>query len=210
MQISEVTRFLENAYDVLNVRYFEGMLPEVVITVQSSPRAYGHYTPYDAWKEQEVGYREINIGAERLNRPIEDTIATLIHEMVHHYCAMNGIKDTSRGGTYHNKRFKAECEKRDLVIGYDSKIGHSPTSPSDGLIAFIEEQGWSGIDLSRVSGTGLSVGPSGGNMGGNMGGSSKRSVRKYQCPVCGCSVRATKAVNVGCLDCGTEMELQEN
>ncbi|MEH2933848.1 hypothetical protein [Acutalibacter sp. JLR.KK004] len=31
--------------------------------------------------------------------------------------------------------------------------------------------------------------------------------RKYQCPCCGCSVRATKAVNVACLDCGVPMVL---
>lgn len=210
MQISEVTRFLENAYDILNVKYFDGMLPEVVITVQSSPRAYGHYTPWDAWKEQDVGYREINIGAEKLNRPIEDTIATLIHEMVHHHCAMNDIKDTSRGGTYHNKRFKAEAEKRDLIIGYDERIGHSPTSPSESLIAFIEQQGWSGINLSRIGEISLFGGSGGGNKGGgSMGGRIKKSVRKYLCPVCGCSVRATKAVNIGCLDCDTPMELQE-
>lgn len=199
MQISEVTKFLEVAYDVLNQKYFNNELPMVVITVQSSPKAYGHYVPWDVWKEQEVGYHEINLGAETLNRPIEYTIGTLIHEMVHHYCAMNNIKDTSRGGTYHNKKFKAECEKRGLIIGYDSKIGHSSTTPSEELITFIQEQGWAGIDLSRN----MSISVSGGRGGG------RRSVRKYQCPDCGCSVRATKEVNIGCLDCSTQMELVE-
>lgn len=44
MKISEATAFLENAYVVLNNKYFGGQLPPVVITVQSSPKAYGHYT----------------------------------------------------------------------------------------------------------------------------------------------------------------------
>ena len=208
MLISEVTRFLENAYGVLNEHYFEGILPPVVITVQSSPKAYGHYTTWDAWHQDEKGFREINLSAESLNRPIENTIATLIHEMVHHYCAMTGIKEVSRGGTYHNKRFKAEAEKRGLVIGYDSRIGHSPTSPSDSLIAFIEGQGWTGIDLSR---TGYETGSGGNSNGGADGGAGKKksNVRKYQCPTCGCSVRATKEVNIGCLDCNCVMNLVE-
>ena len=170
MRVSEITEFLEHAYGVLNEVYFDGCLPPVVITVQSSPKAYGHYTTWDAWRQDEKGYREINLGAESLSRPIENTIATLIHEMTHHYCAMAGIKDTSRGGTYHNKKFKAEAEKRGLVIGYDSRIGHSPTSPSEGLIAFIEGQGWTGIDLSRTGWYGVSGGAEGGSGGDPDGG----------------------------------------
>ena len=123
MRVSEITSFLEHAYGVLNEEYFDGVLPPVVITVQSSPKAYGHYTTWDAWRENEKGFREINLGAENLSRSLPFTIATLIHEMTHHYCAMAGIKDTSRGGTYHNKRFKAEAEKRGLVIGYDRCLG---------------------------------------------------------------------------------------
>lgn len=213
MRVSEITEFLENAYGVLNMTYFEGSLPPVVITVQSSPKAYGHYTTWDAWRQDEKGYREINLGAESLSRPIENTIATLIHEMVHHYCAMAGIKDTSRGGTYHNKKFKAEAEKRGLLIGYDSRIGHSPTSPSESLIAFIEGQGWTGIDLSRTGWYGSPSGAEGGS-GSDPGdgaetGKKKSNVRKYLCPSCGCSVRATKEVHIGCLDCDCPMELVE-
>ena len=198
---------------MLNDTYFEGSLPPVVITVQSSPKAYGHYTTWDAWRQDEKGYREINLGAENLSRAIELTISTLLHEMVHHYCAMAGIKDTSRGGTYHNKKFKAEAEKRGLVIGYDPRIGHSPTSPSDSLIAFIEGQGWTGIDLSRTGCYGASGGAEGGSGsdpgGGAETGKKKSNVRKYLCPSCGCSVRATKEVHIGCLDCNCPMELVE-
>ena len=222
MRVSEITSFLEHAYGVLNEVYFESSLPPVVITVQSSPKAYGHYTTWDAWRQDEKGYREINLGAESLSRPIENTIATLIHEMTHHYCAMAGIKDTSRGGgtgggsgtgTYHNKKFKEQAEKRGLVIGYDPRIGHSLTSPSQQLIEFIESQGWTGIDLSRTGWYGSPGGAEGGS-GGDPGGGAdtgkkKSNVRKYLCPSCGCSVRATKEVHIGCLDCDVPMELVE-
>lgn len=198
MKISEATAFLENAYVVLNNKYFGGQLPPVVITVQSSPKAYGHYTTWDAWHTDTDGYREINLGAETLNQPIENLIAVMVHEMTHHYCAVNGIKDTSRGGTYHNSAgFKRVAEGTGAVtIGYDPQIGHSPTTPTPALIAFVEEMGWKDVDLSRNT-------PERATRGRNNG------VRKYVCPECGISARATKAVNIGCLDCGTVMVVEE-
>jgi len=197
MQISEVTAFLEDAYVVLNKAFFGGELPPVVITIQSS-KSLGHYTMWDAWENETEGYREINLGAETLNRPIEQVIATLIHEMVHHYNAtVLHQKDTSRGNTYHSKVFKRVAESTGAVkIGYDPRIGHSPTTPTDTLINFISEQGWQGVDLSRNTPDKATKGRT-------------SHIRKYVCPVCGSSVRATKAVNIGCLDCNCPMEVEE-
>lgn len=202
MQISEATRFLENAYVALNNKFFGGQLPPVIITIQSSPRAYGHYTTWEnTWVGEGQGFHEINIGAETLDRDASEVLATLSHEMCHHYCAVNNIKDTSRGGTYHNKKFKEVAEGTGaILVDYDPRIGYSPTRPTDALIAFIEEQGWTGVNLSRQSILGLPGGKGRGRSNG---------VRKYVCPNCHCSVRATKAVNIGCLDCGTVMELEE-
>lgn len=197
MKISQITDFLESAYSILNNHFFNGELQPVVITIQSSPKTFGHYTKYDAWQEQETGYREINISAETLNRPIENTISTLIHEMVHHYCDQNGIKDCSRGGTYHNRKFKEQAEQRGLLIDYDPKIGYSVTSPTPELITFIESQGWTDVDLSRQTPAAVK-------------GRRPSSTRKYICECCGCSVRASKVVNIGCLTCGTVMVLEEN
>lgn len=201
MQISEITAFLEQAYDVLNQHFFNGELSRVIITVQSSPKAYGTYTPWESWKDSgsQQGYKEINIGAESIDRPIENVIATLVHEMTHFYCDLQGIKDCSRGGTYHNKSFKKQAEEHGLIIEYDSRIGWSLTQPSESLIAFIEVQGWQGVSLARQG----VLGPLGGK------GGTKTSTRKYKCPECGISVRATKPVNIGCLDCGEQMELEE-
>lgn len=199
MQISEITAFLENAYDVLNQHYFNGELPKVIITVQSSPRAYGHYTPWESWREQDSGYREINIGAESLDRKIENVVSTLLHEMTHFHNDLLGLQDCSRGGTYHNKKFKEQAELHGLIIEYDSRIGWSLTTPSEGLIQFIEKQGWQGVSLARQGVLGLAGGKGG----------TKTSTRKYKCPECGCSVRATKPVNIGCLDCGVQMVQEE-
>lgn len=195
MEMSKAIEFLENAYDVLNLKYFNGELPKVVIVSMSNPKEYGHYSLYDAWATEDMAYREISISAETLNRKIENTIATLLHEMTHHYNAMNNIKDCSRNGTYHSKKFKEQAELRGLIIEYDPKIGWSKTTPSPELIEFIQEQGWRDVDLSRAMSGSKMKKPS--------------STRKYICPICGCSVRATKDVLIACVPCSEIMVLEE-
>ena len=175
---------------------FESALSKVMITIQSTPGVYGHFTNYEAWQDKDgKGSREINLGAATLDRPIAETIGTLVHEMVHHYCDSNGIKDTSRNGHYHNKRFKEEAEKRGLIITHEPTIGWSRTQPSPELIQFCEAQGWTGIDMKRL-GDGVAKAPKG---------KKQSSTRKYVCPCCGQSVRATKVVNILCADCMEQM-----
>lgn len=202
VKTSRTAGYLEKIFRALNAYYYDGQLEEPVITIQSTPRAYGHVTVAKAWSKADGETRhELNIGAGTLDRPIENVVATMQHEMVHLYCLQNGIKDTSRGGSYHNKRFKAEAEKRDLQISYDSKIGWSITQPTDALIEFILEQEWSEIQMNRSDGyTARGTGTAGGQAGAPFT-PKPSSSRKYQCPCCGNSVRATKTVNIICADC---------
>lgn len=200
MTISQATKFLEDAFDVLNKEYFENALPKPIITIQSSPKMNGHFTTQEVWKDAQHkrSFYEINLSAERLNRPIANTIATLIHEMVHYYCQLNGIQDTSRGNTYHNKRFKEEAEKRGLLIDYDPKIGHSITQPAPALKSFCTAQRWRNkLTIARIldlpDDTPRQKKPS--------------STRKYVCPCCGQSVRATKEVRILCMECVQQMEV---
>lgn len=196
-KISAAIKFLEDAFDVLNAEYFESALSKTLITIQNTPHAYGHYAPYEAWKETDgTGHREINLGAGTLDRPITETISTLVHEMTHHYCDSNGIKDTSRSGHYHNKRFKVEAEKRGLIIAHADGIGWSLTTPSEELVAFCETQGWTGIDIKRLGGCATDA-PKG---------KVQSSTRKYVCPLCGQSVRATKTVSIICGNCMVAMK----
>ncbi len=189
--------FLEKVWNVLNKEYFESALSKPVITIQSSPKTFGHFTCDKVWNQGKTSQYEINISAEYLNRSFEYICATMIHEMVHEYCAENGIQDTSRNNVYHNKKFKEEAEKRDLVITYDKKIGWSVTEPTDKLKASIKKY-FSEKELSgyRQHFESALI-------------KKKSSTRKYVCPCCGMSVRATKAVNIRCNDCD-EMMVCEN
>ena len=195
---SRTTGYLEKLYRQLNADMFNGKLEECIITIQSTPKAYGHVTRSKVWKVKETNHYELNISADTLNRPIENTVATLLHEMVHIYNMMNGIQDTSRGGTYHNKHFKEKAESVGLIIEKDSKIGWSITTPSEQLIDYIIKQDWTDIYMTRNTGRTSST---------NTGKIKKpSSTRKYICPCCGNSVRATKTVNIICADCNQTMK----
>lgn len=205
MKISEEVVFQEEAFDVLNERYFESALSRPAITIQSTPRAHGHFTPYDAWDNRHgLKLKEINLGAESLRRPVSEVIATLMHEMVHYYCHVQGIKDVSRGNTYHNKRFKEEAEKRGLIIGYSAGVGYSLTRPSQSMADLVRDLGWlDKLQLYRNPEYKTSADGSKKGNGEKEGPESKKksSTRKYVCPKCGLSIRATKEVHIACIDC---------
>lgn len=209
VKTSRTAGYLEKIFRALNAHYFDGEIEEPIITIQSTPRAYGHVTVSKTWSKGTQGEQrhELNIGAGTLNRPIENVVSTLLHECVHLYNLQNGVQDCSRGGTYHNKRFKVTAEARDLKISYDPRIGWSITEPTDALMEFILSQGWSEIMMNRTEGFYVR---GGGNTSGGVTvppAPTKSNVRKYQCPRCRCSVRATKEVHIACLDCSLPMEL---
>ena len=192
-KLSEVIVMLEKAFDLLNENFFECALSKSVITIQSTPRAYGHFSCNKIWNVSEIRAHEINLGAETLNRSIEEVIATLVHEMVHQYCSEQGIKDTSRGNTYNNKKFKEEAEKRGLIIECADKIGWSVTTPAECLKKFISEQDiFQQIALCRIT-------PSKKDKE-----KKKSSTRKYICPICKQQVRSTKDVFLICGSCFKE------
>ena len=127
---------LEKLYNRLNADFFNGELEPTIITIQSSPRTYGHYTLYAAWSVKGQERREINIAAGTLDRPIENITATLLHEMCHQYNAeVLHVQDCSGSSkAYHNKAFKAAAEARGLIVSRSDKYGWSHTEPGDSII----------------------------------------------------------------------------
>lgn len=111
--LKSMQEVLEYGFEVLNEVYFDGALPPVVITIMSSPRTYGHFTVGKVWKAEESYLHEINLSAEHLSRNITSTMSTLMHEMIHYYCQLNGIDDTSKWGRYHNKLLKGKQRQGD-------------------------------------------------------------------------------------------------
>ncbi len=204
-EYNRVSGYLVKIFRALNETYFESTLAIPVITIQSTPKAYGHVTVGKVWTSAEEDRHELNIGAGTLNRPIEEVVATMLHEMVHLYNLANGIKDTSRGTVYHNKKFRDEAVKRDLVIEHHEKYGWTITSPSDALIEWCMAHDLEEIRVVRHDLSFIPIPPAGGKAGfpsGSTGRTTKpSSTRKYVCPQCGASVRATREISLICGAC---------
>lgn len=196
---------------MLNTDIFGGQLETPVITIQSTPKAYGHVTVAKVWEvKHENQANELNIGAGTLSRPIEEIVATMVHEMVHLENLQNGVQDTSRGGTYHNKAFKDLAEKRMLKIDHDQKYGWTITSVTEDLLNWCAALDLVDIQINRNEG--YNFGGMGKGIVPPVAGKTpkkKSSTRKYVCPECGQTVRATKAVNIICGDCNETMQCQE-
>jgi len=202
---SRLAGYLEKLYDKLNAAFFDGELDRPVITIQSTPRAYGHYSLVPYWNVDGTAKREINIAAGTLNnRPIENVIATLLHEMCHQYNnEIANVQCTSRGGTYHNKYFKQTAEAHGLKVERSEKYGWSITSPSDELLDWILDNDIQEIKLNRNEYYGIRI--TGGNAAAN-GGAPTPTTRpnhnhRYVCPCCHSIARSGKPINLICGDC---------
>lgn len=202
------TQYLNKVFKLINEEYFENELETPTITVQSTAGAYGHVSVNKVWHNETAATHELNLSADYMNRPIENVVATLIHEACHLYAMQNNIKDTSNNGVYHNKRFKSLAEERGLSISRHEKYGWTITEPTEETINFCIINGLDDIQIVRQ--TAFSLGGISGGKSGNGAGivvpptKKPTSTRKYICPCCGNSFRATRNLNVLCLDCDTQ------
>lgn len=144
VKTSRTAGYLEKMFRKLNEHYFASAIEEPIITIQSTPRAYGHVTISKAWRKSNGDRQhELNLDAGTLDRPIEDVTATLLHEMVHLYHLQTGVQDCSRGGTYHNKCFKVTAEACDLLAlnTTHASAGLLPLRPRNCLISSLLRAG---------------------------------------------------------------------
>ena len=100
------------------------------------------------------------------------------------------IQDTSRSGTYHNARFKDIAERHGLHVEKSQKYGWTVTTLTEQSKEIVEPIATL-LTLKRI----LPSKPE----------AKKTSTRKYICPTCEMSVRATKQVNINCGDCEIQM-----
>lgn len=210
--ISPMILELHRIFDELNATYFSNELPSVFITIVSGKKknnsVYGTFTPETWAKADSVDidedgrptieksdiHHEIAMSAEYFTRPTANWVGTLLHEMVHLYCHIHDIEDTSNGNRYHNKRFRAEAEKRGLVIDYAPIIGYSVTTPSIELTELVEELQIDEEPFKYFRDTHLGI--------------SRRAVKKrYVCPICGLQVQAKKDKTILCGECEAHYEM---
>ena len=116
----------------------------IVPTIQTGARrrgaCYGWFLR-DGWSTREGDLcDEISFTAEQLHRPVNDIIATAVHEVAHLWARSLGLRDCSQSGR-HNKVFKRHAERLGLecMAPIDSR-GCSYTRASAELLEGIENE----------------------------------------------------------------------
>lgn len=202
-RLADVIVQLESIFSKLNELLFESKLSKPVITVASNGRrknVLGWCSTVKVWLGDGARcYYEINICAEFLNRDIIEICGTIIHEMVHLLNAENDILDCSRHGYYHNGKFKKAAEEHGLFVEKMGTYGYAATSLMPKTEQSIKSLGLDKFTLYRdplyAQGNGQEDGQESGQA------NAKQSTRKYACPSCHTIIRATRSVNVHCVDC---------
>lgn len=86
------------------------------------------------------GIAELFVGGEGLRGGARSVLATLLHEAAHGVAATRGIKDTSRQGRYHNRRFAVLGAELGITIELDGNRGWSGTTLPDTTAAdYVDE-----------------------------------------------------------------------
>ena len=220
MLIKTAVDELHDLYNKLNEELFGGDLPEVALTIQSKGKrnSMGWFTVGKVWNDKsgEVQLHEINISAEYLNVSVWETVDTLMHEMVHLWNHVRGIQDTSRGGTYHNTKFRDAS----IMVGFeykndkpDKRYGWSFSSLAPQTIDFIKSIGINENafaigrkDFEAQQRTTINEETGEVEEGEAEPGEKKQTSWRLTCPKCNLKLRASKAgVRVKCIECDEEM-----
>ncbi len=204
ISITPIVTTLEQAFDALNARFFDGAIKPPCITVAegSTRSARGWVTVFEVWHQNENSAHELNVSGDYLNRAPIDVITTLMHEMVHLENIRLDIQDTARTGIRHNKKFADTAEKHGMIHvkrpDFD-KVGYSgveiPAELHDEVLSLCSAL----VDALTIY------------RDANVKGEKKKAkqtVLKYVCPMCGCSCRATKPLSIMCMECDEPMNLE--
>ena len=203
--IARAVGLLEKMYRVFNRTCFNDRLHDCTITIEKQKGAYIHPQYYI---NGDCSYWKIVMNPEHFSKPIEFVAAVLLHEMCHHAAALDGVQDCSRGGTYHNKRFKAYAEATGLLnVERDEKYGWTVTTPNDAMIDLCIENEFPEFRIVESVFFDLSsVGSGGGVNPGNPPPTPKTSNSiKHVCPVCKAIARTTKDIPLICGTCRVDM-----
>lgn len=125
---SQTLTVLEAVWAAVRNRHQD--LPAVAFTIGGSETTRGHFHA-ETWADSlESGYtrHEVFIAGERLKDGPREVLATLLHEAAHALAHVRKIQDTSRGGRFHNTRFRALAVELGLDVEKVGAIGWSGTT----------------------------------------------------------------------------------
>jgi hypothetical protein len=101
----------------------------------------GHWSAA-RWEVEGATLPEVFISGERISDGARGVLTTLIHEAAHGLAHARGIKETSRQGRWHNRKFVALAQEMGLTTATEAhpSIGFSNTEWNDSLEAEYAEE----------------------------------------------------------------------
>lgn len=189
-------------FDHFNKLLFKNQLKSVILNFSRRASAHGFFAPERWSDENDKHLHEISINPEQLKRPVEETAATLVHEMVHLW--QQDFGNPSRTG-YHNKEWAAEMNRVGLKpVSLDQpghEVGQKVTHEVvlDGAFAVAFKK------LPPVALLPFRCDPEVGRAA-----SLSRNKSKYTCPSCSANVWGRPELAITCDACGEPFEEEIN
>ena len=183
-------------------------VPEAVVLVgsgsgeRSGYLKLGHFAAH-RWEVRGENRHEVLIGGEGLQRGPIGVLGTLLHEAAHGLAQVRQVQDTSRGGRYHNRRYKTLAEELGLEVCLDGPGGWTATEvPLTTQVAYAGE-------LERLQGALVLWRREEARRGGRGAGSGSRNYLPRACS-CHRRIRVATATLIAapivCGACGGEFE----
>ncbi|MGW4117077.1 hypothetical protein [Nocardia sp. NPDC004711] len=124
---------IESVWGQLRARHPD--VPDVVATMAAGSAGrkgvrLGHFGPA-RWKHGPELLPELFVGGEGLAFGAREVLGTLLHEAVHGAASARGVADTSRGGAYHNGKFREIAAEFGLGVERSAGSGWSLTTVPD-------------------------------------------------------------------------------
>lgn len=198
---------LQQAFDFFNARLFEGRLRHVVFTLKTKPNCRGHYasdrfvTLADrAATSDEIAMNPVAIG----QRPVDDTLSTVVHEMVHLAQEMFGKPGK---GAHHNREWGQMMKEIGL---YPSSTGAPGGKETGNKVShYLIQGGRFDVACQELLATGFGLTWADGGAYDRKGGSAKQGKRvKYVCPSCELAAWAKHGAKLICGDCDEPLAAQ--
>ena len=201
---------LTRAYDHYNKELFGGRLTTCMVTMQRHRQAYGFYAP-EGFRQRELtsGSRrkttdEIAINPDTMNRPVDEVLSTLVHEMVHLWQEHEGKPGRGR---YHNKQWADKMEEVGLIPSHTGMPGGRRTG--DRMTHYIAAGGGFSVSTKRLLDSGWKLEWTG---GGRPAPEKEKKISKvkFTCPDCEQNAWAKPTANLMCGSCQVDMNPPED
>lgn len=213
---SRLVAACENAWRALQRHHPE--IPDAVIVLGTGVERgrlvkLGHWWG-GQWVVEEGRRAEVLLAGEALHLSPDAVFEVLVHEAAHGVNATRGVKDTSRGGRYHNAHFKSTAEALGLTVTRQDRNGWATTTLSpearerhaQTIAAIAAEMRLARHVPPPPAPTGVQAGQDGPGVGVGGGGDGKgRSSGQAVTATCGCGRRLRMAPSVlaaGPITCG--------